>query len=46
MLTSYRVWVADGIRTMAATPHLYAHKAVEPGATNSREKVLAHLSQF
>jgi protein-tyrosine phosphatase len=41
-----RLAAADGIRTMAATPHLFPPKGGAGGAINDKEKILAHLAQF
>jgi protein-tyrosine phosphatase len=41
-----RLAVADGIRVMVATPHLFKHKSVDLGAINEKRIILEHLDAF
>jgi protein-tyrosine phosphatase len=41
-----RMAVADGIRVMVATPHLYKTRSIEPGQINRKEIILDHLALF
>jgi protein-tyrosine phosphatase len=41
-----RLAVADGIRVMVATPHLFKHKSVDPDAINEKKVILEHLNAF
>jgi protein-tyrosine phosphatase len=38
--------VADGIRVMVATPHLFQRKSVGPDALNEKSAILKHLERF
>ena len=41
-----RMAAADGIRLMAATPHLYQGKVVDHQKLNKKEVILDHIQQF
>jgi protein-tyrosine phosphatase len=41
-----RMAVADGIRIMVATPHLYKTRSLEPGQINRKETIYDHLTLF
>ncbi|MBM4275384.1 MAG: hypothetical protein FJ134_13120 [Deltaproteobacteria bacterium] len=41
-----RLAVADGIRVMVATPHLFKHKNGDLGAINEKKVILEHLDRF
>jgi len=41
-----RLPVADGIRVMVATPHLFKHKSVDLAAINEKRVILEHLDTF
>jgi len=41
-----RLAVADGIRVMVATPHLFKHKSVDLDAINEKSVILGHLDRF
>jgi len=41
-----RLAVADGIRVMVATPHLFKHKTGDLGAINEKKVILEHLDRF
>jgi protein-tyrosine phosphatase len=41
-----RLAVADGIRVMVATPHLFKHNTVDLGAINEKRVILEHLDTF
>jgi protein-tyrosine phosphatase len=41
-----RLAVADGIRVMVATPHLFKHKTVDLDAINEKGVILEHLNRF
>ena len=41
-----RLAVADGIRVMVATPHLFKHKIVDLNAINEKRVILEHLDAF
>ena len=38
-----RLAVADGIRVMVATPHLFKHKSVDLAAINEKRVILEHI---
>ncbi|MBU4234085.1 MAG: hypothetical protein KKD99_04725 [Proteobacteria bacterium] len=41
-----RLAVADGIRVMVATPHLFKHKSVDLDAINEKRVILEHIDIF
>ena len=41
-----RLAVADGIRVMVATPHLFKHRSGEVAALNEKSVILEHLDRF
>ncbi|MCX5891893.1 MAG: tyrosine protein phosphatase, partial [Deltaproteobacteria bacterium] len=41
-----RMAVEDGIRTMVASPHLFQHRAINRAEVNSKETILATVSEF
>jgi protein-tyrosine phosphatase len=41
-----RLAVADGIRVMVATPHLFKHKTVDLDAINEKSVILEHIDRF
>jgi protein-tyrosine phosphatase len=41
-----RLAVADGIRVMVATPHLFKHRIVDLDAINEKRVILEHLDKF
>jgi protein-tyrosine phosphatase len=41
-----RLAVADGIRVMVATPHLFKHKSVDLAAINEKRVILEHIDIF
>jgi protein-tyrosine phosphatase len=41
-----RLAVADGIRVMVATPHLFKHKSVDLDAINEKSVILEHIDKF
>lgn len=45
-LTMARMAVADGIRTMVASPHLYQNRVVDNEKINNKETILVIVNQF
>ncbi len=41
-----RLAVADGIRVMVATPHLFRHKSADLDAINEKKVILEHFDRF
>ena len=41
-----RLAVADGIRVMVATPHLFKHRVIDARAVNEKTVILEHLDKF
>lgn len=41
-----RMAVADGIKTLVATPHLYRRKVVDPRKLNNKTAILDNINQF